>query len=428
MTALKQFARIECPGVWRPEPEAQRREVTVSFGDTSLVITDTAGRALTHWSLAAVVRINPDDTPALFTPSAEATETLEIEDETMTEAIETVRSAIMRNRPRQGRLRMTILGAVMVSVAAVAIFWLPDAMVRHTVSVVPAPTRAEIGTALFQSIGRLSGLPCHSPRGDRALARLHTRLLAPEKGGLLVVPGGINGALSLPGGLILLNKALVEGPENPEVPSGYILAEAERRSTSDPLRTLLEASGPLATLRLLTTGHLPAETLDAYAETLVSQAPAEISDDALLARFAKAGVASTPYAYARDIKRDAAFRQWMVLPRKTFVVEDGGEILGSYYLKTNHAGPGRHVSNCGYMVAPRAQGRGLARAMCEHSQRLARELGYRAMQFNFVAASNEGAVALWKKLGFAVVGTVPEAFEHPQLGYVDALVMHKSLV
>jgi ribosomal protein S18 acetylase RimI-like enzyme len=169
-------------------------------------------------------------------------------------------------------------------------------------------------------------------------------------------------------------------------------------------------------------------TTEIDADRLVIREAVEEDFDAIWPFFEEIARAGETYAYARDIKRDAAFRQWMVLPRKTFVVEDGGEILGSYYLKTNHAGPGRHVSNCGYMVAPRAQGRGLARAMCEHSQRLARELGYRAMQFNFVAASNEGAVALWKKLGFAVVGTVPEAFEHPQLGYVDALVMHKSLV
>src|SRR6056297_3625758 len=83
MTALKQFARLEAPGIWRAEPEAQRRDVVVAFGDATLVISDQAGRALSHWSLAAVARINPGDLPALYTPSADALEVLEIEDDSM---------------------------------------------------------------------------------------------------------------------------------------------------------------------------------------------------------------------------------------------------------------------------------------------------------------------------------------------------------
>jgi len=80
------------------------------------------------------------------------------------------------------------------------------------------------------------------------------------------------------------------------------------------------------------------------------------------------------------------------------------------------------------MVADEARGRGVAREMCLHSQTLAKRLGYRAMQFNFVASSNVAAVALWRKLGFATVGVLPLAFEHPVLGFVDAFVMHKPLV
>ena len=131
------------------------------------------------------------------------------------------------------------------------------------------------------------------------------------------------------------------------------------------------------------------------------------------------------YGYPTDTTREQAFRLWMEMPRLTFVVEEGGQILGTYYLKTNQGGPGEHVCNCGYMVASSARGRGLATAMCEHSQQIAKALGYKAMQFNFVASSNEGAVRLWTKLGFATVGRLPKAFSHPSLGYVDALVMYK---
>jgi len=117
----------------------------------------------------------------------------------------------------------------------------------------------------------------------------------------------------------------------------------------------------------------------------------------------------------------------MELPRKTFVFEEGGTILGTYYIKTNHDGPGDHVCNCGYMVSAEARGRGVATIMCEHSQEVARALGYKAMQFNFVASTNEGAVRLWHDLGFETVGRLPKAFNHPTRGYVDALVMFKWL-
>jgi len=138
-------------------------------------------------------------------------------------------------------------------------------------------------------------------------------------------------------------------------------------------------------------------------------------------------IASTgeTYAYDRSTPRDEAFELWMEYPRKTFVFEENGEILGTYYIVTNHSGPGDHVCNCGYMVSSSARGRGLATSMCEHSQKIAIDLGYKAMQFNFVAASNEGAVRLWEKLGFETVGRLPNAFNHPNLGFVDALVMYK---
>jgi ribosomal protein S18 acetylase RimI-like enzyme len=143
--------------------------------------------------------------------------------------------------------------------------------------------------------------------------------------------------------------------------------------------------------------------------------------------FHEIAMAGETYAYPRDITREQAVQLWLDTPRKTYVIEDGGEILGTYFIKTNQAGPGDHVCNCGYMVAAAARGRGLAGAMCEHSQKIARKLGYKAMQFNFVASSNEGAVRLWSKLGFAVVGRLPKAFHHPSRGYVDALVMYKWL-
>jgi len=137
--------------------------------------------------------------------------------------------------------------------------------------------------------------------------------------------------------------------------------------------------------------------------------------------------AGETYAYPQDTTKEQALDIWLITPRKTFVVEENGNILGTYYLKTSQAGPGSHVCNCGYMVSSQARGRGLATFMCKHSQDTAKELGYKAMQFNFVASSNEGAVRLWTKLGFETVGKLPKAFDHPVKGYVDALIMYKWL-
>ncbi len=137
--------------------------------------------------------------------------------------------------------------------------------------------------------------------------------------------------------------------------------------------------------------------------------------------------AGETYAIDPRISRAGAFDLWMSAPRATYVVEQDGVALGTYYIKTNQAGGGAHVCNCGYMVATAARGQGLAAQMCAHSQAEALKLGYLAMQFNLVLCTNTGAIHLWHKLGFDTVGHLPLAFNHPQAGLVDALVMYKWL-
>jgi GNAT superfamily N-acetyltransferase len=137
--------------------------------------------------------------------------------------------------------------------------------------------------------------------------------------------------------------------------------------------------------------------------------------------------AGETYALPRDIDRSDAIAYWCGRSHETFVAEDKGDILGTYFLRANQAGGGDHVANCGYMTASQAQGRGTARLMLEHSLVRARERSFRAMQFNFVVSTNERAIRTWEAYGFAVVGRLPAAFNHPTLGFVDALVMYKQL-
>ena len=137
--------------------------------------------------------------------------------------------------------------------------------------------------------------------------------------------------------------------------------------------------------------------------------------------------AGDTYTIDPDISRDDALAYWMGASHGTFVAEAGGETLGTYYLKRNQAGGGSHVCNCGYVTAPAARGRGVARAMLAHSLDEAKRRGFRAMQFNFVVATNTRAIATWERAGFEVVGRLPAAFLHPNAGFTDALVMYKDL-
>lgn len=130
------------------------------------------------------------------------------------------------------------------------------------------------------------------------------------------------------------------------------------------------------------------------------------------------------YTLDRDMTREQALAYWFAPGHTVLVTEDR---LGTYYLRRNQAGGGSHVANCGYMTAPSARGKGLARAMCAHSLEEARRRGFRAMQFNFVVTTNTRAIALWESFGFVTVGRLPRAFSHPTAGQVDALVMYLHL-
>jgi ribosomal protein S18 acetylase RimI-like enzyme len=156
-------------------------------------------------------------------------------------------------------------------------------------------------------------------------------------------------------------------------------------------------------------------------------AAATADDDGIWAILEPIIRAGDAYALPRDWSRETTLAYWHAADHEVFVAEDDGAIVGTYFVCANRLGGGAHVANCGYASAQHAQGKGVARVMCEHSLEHARKRGFRAMQFNFVVASNTRAVALWERMGFAIVGTLPGAFAHPSLGDVDAFVMYRTL-
>lgn len=299
MTALRKYTRLEASGVWCPAEGAQRRDVIVSVGNASLVISDNKDQPLAHWSLAAIAR-DGTGTPAIYYPDGDSAETLELpaEESEMIDAIETLRKAVTRARPHPGRLRLFGALASVAVVAAVAIFWVPPALVNHALRVLPDVNRAAIGRDLLNRVTRVSGPACTSPGAYRALSALATRTGVSQ---VIVVQDGVRPSLYLPGGTVLLNRSVVEDYEEPDVAAGYVIAAATRWGEDGVMRAILQPGGVRASISLLTTGDVPAEALDRFLERQAAETPAPLPPETLLTAFAAADVRSTPYAYAQDI-------------------------------------------------------------------------------------------------------------------------------
>ncbi|WP_321814207.1 MULTISPECIES: GNAT family N-acetyltransferase [unclassified Paraburkholderia] len=133
------------------------------------------------------------------------------------------------------------------------------------------------------------------------------------------------------------------------------------------------------------------------------------------------------YVFAPDTSHEDAFTYWFGPGVVSYVAQEDGQIVGFYKLIPNTRDLGNHVANASFMVSPGHSGKGIGQQLGLHCLQEARKAGYEAMQFNFVVSTNTAAVALWQKLGFSIVGTLPSVFRHPKLGYVDAYVMHRFL-
>ncbi|WBU59407.1 hypothetical protein [Paracoccus albus] len=300
-TALKQFQRLEAPGSWRSSPDEQLREVIVSIGEATLILSDPkSDEPLTHWSLPAVERTNPSLTPAIYTPAAgaddERRETLEIEEPLMIEAISRVQAAIAARRPHPGRLRnrLTLLAFVIMVVAA--LIWVVPALRDHAAKITPQAERERIGQAILADMVRSTGQPCREPAGEQVLTTLAQRVPMPDGTRIVVLPDGPGGAIVLPGNLTVIDSALITGEDGPEAAAGHLLTAALAARQVEPMHLVMQRQGFLDVLGLLTRGSLPAESLQGFGGDLLASPPPAPDDQTLLAGFANARIPSTPYA------------------------------------------------------------------------------------------------------------------------------------
>lgn len=301
MTALTEFQRLEAQGSWREAPGARLREVVVSVGDATLVLSDPkSDRPLSHWSLPAVVRLNPGDLPALYAPGPDGTdETVEIDDRLMIEAIERVQKAIATRRAHPGRLRGGLTVVAIVAMLVALVIWLPDAIIRHAAVISPPAQTRQIGKSILRDIERSTGATCERVSGQAVLDWLAPRLVGPEAA-IRVVPGPLNGALRLPGDLYVLGGDLLESSPGPETAAGHLLAA---RLATDPHATTDEAlhfAGLAPVLRLLTMGELPADAMQGYGEILLSRPVPRPEAAPLLALMRGHGIGAEAYARSID--------------------------------------------------------------------------------------------------------------------------------
>jgi hypothetical protein len=303
MTALDRYVRLESDALWRAGTDAQRRDVTISFGDATLVIADGAGRPLAHWSLPALIRQNPSESPAIYAPDDEASEVLEIADTTMIEAIEEVQKSLAKTRSHPGTLRHWLTAGLIAVTLSLAIFWLPGALTRQTLALVPLPKRMEIGAAMLGHMQAQTGAVCRSAQATAAAEQLAQRLFGTDTATrIVVVPKLAQGAVALSGGLIALDYGVLQASDDPAAVAGFVLASRAAVIHMDPLEALLKRAGLGVTFRLLTTGEIPDDILRSSAQALLD-APAPIPDAEILRNIlAAASIPQGPYLAAADAR------------------------------------------------------------------------------------------------------------------------------
>lgn len=301
MTALKQFQRLEAQGAWRETPDARLREVIVSVGDATLMLSDPkSDQPLTHWSLPAVVRLNPGQIPAVYTPSGDSPdEIVEIDDPLMIEAIEHVQSAIAAHRAHPGRVRGGLTALAVLAMLAAAVIWLPDALIRHASRIAPPAQARHIGMAVLEDMQRSGGAVCTRASGQAVLDWLAPRLVGSETA-IRVLPGPLNGVRRLPGEVYVMGGDLLLAAPGPEGPAAHLVAAALAETDAEARLAALRHAGLAAVLRLWTLGALPADAMEGYGDLILTDALPRPDTPALLAALGDRGLSSEPYATSID--------------------------------------------------------------------------------------------------------------------------------
>ena len=301
MTAIKKYQRLESMGLWRQHDNPQRIEVVVSFGDATLLLTDLQNRPLTHWSLAAIEQVQKTKDGVIFSADPSASETLQIDDPLMIDAINQIRRSIDSTRAHPGQLRRFLGWGIWILVFIVLAFLMPGIIKRHAAQIMPEITAKAVGKDIQTAIVQTTGPICTSPAVKRILSKLNLRLKGPQDSRILLARLGMRNAISLPGGVMMINQELLRNSDDPAVLAGYILARrASQQDISDKQR-MFGALSLIQALRFFATGAIEPSALQDYANTLLLHDVEPPDPTTLNLLFAIAEVPITPYAQHSNI-------------------------------------------------------------------------------------------------------------------------------
>lgn len=306
MTALDGLDRLEAPGLWRASQDEQRRDVYVSVGNAELVIEDTTGSALSHWSLPALVRVNPGETPARYAPATGSDEQLEVEEPEMIAALDRVMTAVEKGRRRPGILRRLTFGMALGFAVGLGALWLPGALREQAATIIPVAQRAEIGSAMLDELTGLTGPACANPTGTEALAQFRDRLFPVSPVRIVVLRDLPRPSISLPGGIVVLSDAVIIGQDDPDVAAGHAMAAFLSARDSAALKAFLSDMGFVNLVRMLATGTVPKGAIVDRVEHLIVSGDVVPSPDLLRPEFDAARLAWTPYAQAAGLPEGTA--------------------------------------------------------------------------------------------------------------------------
>lgn len=301
MTALKQFQRLEAQGSWRRTPDGPAHDVVVSLGDATLILSDpVTERPLSHWSLPAVVRVDDGAVAAVYAPGTDGTdENVTIDDPLMIQAIARIKGAVASRRSRTGRLRGSLAVLGVLGVLAVLVLWLPDALVAHAARIAPPAQARDMGTAILADLERQAGAVCARASGQAVLDHLAPTLLTQEAV-IRVLPEPLGGARRLPGDVYVIGSDLLRAAPGPEAAAAHLVAARLAVEDAQLRRAAMEHAGLLASLALMTVGHLPQTAMSGFGTALLSRPAPRPADADLLAALEERRIPVQPYALSID--------------------------------------------------------------------------------------------------------------------------------